>query len=980
MDGAPPSLEAMLAEIAAGRAADPLAPVTVICPTHLSALQMRRTLAGMTDFTAVRFETLPRLAELIGAGRLAAAGRRPMARPIGDHLAEHVAAGARPPLDPIRELPGFSRALRRLFARLRRAGLRGGEPLPAAVTDPHLAEVIRLYGLWREGIAAFYDEDDLLDAAADALEEDPGRAAELGAVHLVPPGPRSHAGDRLLGALGAARGGVVVAAEPGDPAEVRLVLAPDLASEAREAAREVLDALADGVAIHEVAILHGADAAYAEPLREALRAASVPVAAMPGTPLVRAPAGRGVLALLEVAQADLSRTSLIDALGIAPVRRELPGAGGERVRVRLGLWDRLSRAAGVTHGIARWREGIGALCDDRTAQIAAGARDGVDRSWLHDEIAEAIDLMGVVETLWRRLVELQPEQAAATFIARFRAIVTDYLDPDAAGTAEVTAEIERLGTVDAVGGTFSLASFGRALRVNLEAASIREGRFGEGVLVADHRAAAGLRFARVVACGAVEGLLPAGPGIDALVPDSAWEALRASHPFTEDAARRVARAREAARRALGAGASVVMSCPLYAGAGAREHYPSPLALAAARRHDGTVETATALRTHGAEDWLRRPASPLAAQLSGRPIDPWELGMRAAVRRAQTGAAAGPDPLARALEMLEARRGTALTEWDGNLAALAGRLAVPDPVSPTRLEAYGTCGFRFLMSTVLGLRVPEQPRDPETIDPLVRGSVVHGALESFFRQMHHEGRPRVGEAWGRSDAERLLALLDEGLAAARARGLGGLPVFARQQERALRDDLIAFLDADSDFRRATRAVPMEFERRIDETGPGGQRFVGYVDRIDRSDEGRVWIVDYKTGRPPEDEDAEGLGGGTRLQLPVYLLAAGDAIEATAVYWYITARGGFGQISYTANALAGERFARTIAAISSGVASGSFPPVPGEFNEHWSEFANCGRCDFTRVCSRARGDDFARKEAHPGTGPWRGVAAAAEAVGL
>ena len=69
MDGAPPSLDEMLAGVAAGRAADPLAPVTVICPSHLSALQLRRRLAELTAFAAVRFETLPRLAELIGADR-----------------------------------------------------------------------------------------------------------------------------------------------------------------------------------------------------------------------------------------------------------------------------------------------------------------------------------------------------------------------------------------------------------------------------------------------------------------------------------------------------------------------------------------------------------------------------------------------------------------------------------------------------------------------------------------------------------------------------------------------------------------------------------------------------------------------------------------------------------------------------------------------------------------------------------------------
>ena len=198
-----PDLDAMLRGIAEGRAADPLAPVTVVCPSHLAALQMRRRLAEMAPFAAVRFETLPRLAELIAAGDLAASGRRPLARPIGDHLAERVGAGAEPPLAPIRALPGFGRALRRLFDRLRRGGLVGGEPLPGGC-GPHLAEVARLYGLWRAEIAAFYDEDDLLDAAAAALAAAPGRAAELGRLYLVPPEPRSASGARLVAVLGAA--------------------------------------------------------------------------------------------------------------------------------------------------------------------------------------------------------------------------------------------------------------------------------------------------------------------------------------------------------------------------------------------------------------------------------------------------------------------------------------------------------------------------------------------------------------------------------------------------------------------------------------------------------------------------------------------------------------------------------------------------------------------------------------------------------
>lgn len=972
-------LEDLLAGISAGRRAAPLAPVTVVCPSHLAALQLRRRLAALGPFAAVRFETLPRLAELIGAGSLAAAGRAPLARPIGDHLAERVAAGARPPLESIRELPGFARALRRLFTRLRRAGLTGGEEPPAGLDSPHLTEVMRLYGLWRREIAGFYDEHDLMGAAARVVREDPARAAELGRLHLVPPGPRSADGRALVEALAEARGGIAVAAEPQADGEVRLVLAPDLPSEAREAAREVLVALGEGVALHEIAVLHGAERGYARPLREALACARVPVSAMPGLPLVDTPAGRGVLALLDVALGDLSRTALVDALGVAPMRREIPSARGERVPLRLGRWDRLSRAAGVTHGIDRWREGIRALREDREEQIARDTREGRDAGRRRAEVEEAGELLEVVETLWSRLRELLPERPAADFLARLRALLGDYLDPSAQGTAEVLAEVDRLGTVDAVGGTFTLAGFARALRVNLEAASVREGRFGDGVLVADHRMAAGLRFRRIVLCGAVEGLLPAGPGTDALVPDAAWEALRRHHPLVEDAALRAERAGEAAHRAVAAADVVVMTCPLYEGAGSREHYPSPLAVAAARRHDPGVRTATALRGHPAAPWLRRPPSPLAAHLLGPAVDPWEAGLRAAVARTQTGAAIpAPDPLERSLRMLAARAGSSLTEWDGNLSALAGDdwMGVPDPVSPTRLEHYGLCGFRFFMASLLGVRAPEEPGDLVTVDPLVRGNIVHRTLEAFFRERRGEGRPRVGEAWAPPDLDRALALLEAELTTARRRGLAGLPVFARQVERALRADLATFLVEDSAFRRATGAIPCEFERRIEVDGPGGQGFVGYIDRIDRTpDRSRVWIVDYKTGRVPKPDAATGpLGGGTRLQLPVYLLAAEGADEATALYWYITARGGFEQVAHPATAAHGERFADVLEAISSGVRAGAFPAVPGDFNDHYGEFDNCGRCDFTRICPRRRGDDFARKGGDPAAAPWSRVAAA------
>ena len=56
-------------------------------------------------------------------------------------------------------------------------------------------------------------------------------------------------------------------------------------------------------------------------------------------------------------------------------------------------------------------------------------------------------------------------------------------------------------------------------------------------------------------------------------------------------------------------------------------------------------------------------------------------------------------------------------------------------------------------------------------------------------------------------------------------------------------------------------------------------------------------------------------------------------------------------------------------------GSFPAVPGEFDEYYGEFDNCRHCDFTRICARARGVDFVRKEPDDGVRPWSGVGEAA-----
>jgi len=983
-----PALPEALAEIARSRKRDALAPVTVIVPSHVAAIELRRRLAAATGrFAAVRFETLPRLAELLAGGALAREGRSPLARPIGDYLAGQVALEAGAQLAAVRDLPGFARVLRDAFRRLRRGGFRRAEEIPIALGSGLLGEVVRLYGLFRQRCSRFYDDEDLLDAAALAASRGgSGFAAELGDIYVLPPGALTAGADRLLAALRRAAG----------PSRFRLldetvaqpshsfVLAPDPITEAREAVREVITALESGCGLHEVAVFYGADPSYRGLLALAFENAGVPCAAMPGRPLSETRAGRAVLTLAELPLADYSRTAVIDWLSLAPLRAEIPSDGGRAFAVP-AAWRRLAREAGITKGGARWQSGLQTLVRDREQELGREDLSDERREVIAREVATARDLAAAIAALVARLEPLRSPQPAKSFIAAFKGALDAYLEPGAPGLDAVLRQVDQLGTVDAVEGSFSLQSFVAALRANLDAAYLREGDLGSGILVADYRLAAGLSFKRAVLCGAYEGVFPAGAPHEPLVADAYWAQLRAKgRPFLEDAALRQQRSRAAAERVLAVAAeSLTWTAPLQAANAGREHYPSQLMLNAARTRDAALRSASDLRRAAARDWLRRPPSPLAAVLARPFVDASEVRLQAAVLHRSRGRDPGPEsPLYRPLLLLRARHGPRFSEYDGNLSALAGDALVPrGSVSPTSLELYAACGLRYFLNGILRLRPPEEPEDRDTFDPRDRGSLVHEVLEEFYRRQLEDGRPRPGEPWTANDRDLLLSMFEGRLEAWTSRGRAGLDVFAEHQRRRLRSDLVAFLDADSVFRAETGAVPVGLELRIPETQIAGLSLRGFVDRIDRTPDGRrAWVIDYKTGRADGYEkvgsDDDPLVGGTKLQLPVYLAAAADAEDVRALYWFVSAEGNFRQIEFPAVEPKLERFRATLAAVLDAVRAGIFPAVPGD--EGPAGFANCRYCDFDRLCSRRRDDEFVRKQEDPSLRPWFRVGEAALGV--
>ena len=440
------------------------------------------------------------------------------------------------------------------------------------------AEVLRLYDRFRQESARFYDEEDLLDEAAAVVREGWWRPDEFGLVMLVRPGAQSAGAADFLEAIREQAQEYTELEEPACEPERRFVLAPDPASEVREVVREVVSALEAGVRVDEIAVFHGADRAYRRLLREAFAAAQVPAVPLPGIPLLETRAGRAVLGLGLLLQNNFSRTSVMEFFSIAPLPSRLP-AEDRQVAALPAAWDRVSRQAGITKGADRWRRGLDAFMRDMEASSAHQAAEGNESRAKAEASAseQARDLRELMDGMIARLEQLIEPLPAAEFIRIFSEMAKEYLHPSAEALKDVLSEIAQLGTVGAVGGSFSLGTFTEALRANLEAAYLRPRSLGSGVAVTDYRAAGGLRFERVILCGAYEGSLPAGPGSDPLVDDATWAVLRRHHSYIEDLDLRVTRNQEAAARAVQAAGSgtVIWTAPRHEPGGTREYYPSP---------------------------------------------------------------------------------------------------------------------------------------------------------------------------------------------------------------------------------------------------------------------------------------------------------------------------------------------------------------------------------------------------------------------
>jgi ATP-dependent helicase/nuclease subunit B len=1016
------SLDWLTQCVAQAKAGGPLNPVTIVVSNYVLGRAVQRHLGRQLGIANVHVVRLADLAVSVLGGPANIPPLLNTALEMGAARSAVQSAG-----NGLRALghhyPLYQELLR-LFRELRRQQIE-----PTTITElPDVSEAaaatVASYMSFRELTAQHADPTDVRQLAGDALvDSSPSSSSlrEIGAiVAYLPPrldpadirlltalaarvdvriglasfGDAGGAGDaetrRMLDCLGAS----AAPAPPGSfaaTARVRILRAPDPAEEVREIVRRVVENLEHGVPLPRQAILYRHTDPYAVLVRETLDSAGLEWSALDGQPLSETLPGRALLAVLRIGQTDFAREAVLAWLSSMPERTD--GADSSE-------WDRLTRDANVVRGARQWQQRLEVYATERERYAAQcereGAIEGVDSA--RRVAARARTVAQSVLFLAEALTAPQLGGTWRTFVEWAEQLRIGFASANGRWPAQheraselVQSTLAELAEADRFPDQHPLrpADFVITLEAALAARSVPQGKLGVGVVLGPVQSATGFAFDRVYLIGLVEGTFPPSPAADPFVPDEAQDPL-------ERAARMRAADRRAFLSALTAadGGEVTFGVP--ESTGGRAAFPSRWLLESADTLVGGAPL-DALRfrrlaeathpwlriVHSNLDGLRRATAvtdlhdrrlqeAAAWRSSGQYLSNHALGLRTDL------------PVGAGLEFARLRRSDRFSVFDGNLAAMidSGRLrSFVDGIrelSPTSLEVWAACPYRFFLQSVLHVAATEDPEEQWTIDAAEKGSLVHDVLEQFFSELAADHRPRGGEAYTLADLARLERVAHDRLRTAEDTGDAGHPLIWESTRRELLADLRTFLDRDTEWRRSRGMDPMYFEQAFGEgkdwpsvdvpVAGGVIRLRGRMDRVDLSTDGRhAFVFDYKTGSASRYSTlVDPIEAGKRLQLAIYARAVkqalGDTVSTSAAYWFISSRGEFKHIPLLDDeATVGRRLDEGLGLIAQGITAGVFPAVPGSDDYLEDRTSNCEWCPYDAVCPASRDQDWQRKQA-------------------
>lgn len=1021
---------------------------------------VREFAAGRGAMLGVHRMTLNRLVGMLASAEIADAGLAPAdglaAEAVAARAVHRIApSGALQHFEPVLDRPGFSRALARTIAELRRNDISaeelrafgpGGDalgamleqfgaelsdaklidragmlklatraaketPPPRFVGLPTILLDVSLEGvLDREFVAAIAARSPSILATVPAGDEHSQAILEaaLGVQGNKSPESSDHEGGTSLERLQTNLFADTTPVERDLDESVAVTSAPGEMHECVEIARRIAAAARRGVPFDRIAVLLHEPARYAPYLQEALTRAGIPAYFARGTRRPE-PGGRALLALLACASENLSARRFAEYLSLAQVpdpdgaREDAPIPAGTAELIADALasdlevdvetpqtelegvdpvpvvegtvrapwrWEQLLVDAAVIGSPERWQKRLAGLRNELAAQRAEFGEDdaraaGVDR--------RIVDLGHLNDVAMPVLAMLSAAPNGGTWGAwlKFLRDLVGVAVRDREAVLAALTELEPMAPV----GPVNLDEVRLVLndRLGRLEAPRRTRRYG-AVFVASPVRARGLAFDVVIAPGLAERMFPRKLTEDPMLKDS--DRARLS-PELERNEHRVGAERLALRIAAGAARErALFSYPRVDLDQGRPRVPSFYALEILRAAEGRLPGFDELAHRASSDRATRDRATRlgwpAPENTADALDDAEFDLAVldkivdADPETTVGAAnyllGANEHLGRALRARARRWLKRWTPSDGlvdpepsAMAALERHQLAARPYSPTALQHYAACPYRFFLQAIHRIEPREEPVAIETIDPLTRGGLfaeVQYEILTALREI--EAMPIAPE--NLDDASELL---DEKLNEVAARWHDELsPAIERvwlDGIESIRADLREWLRRAAhdpehwrpewfelgfglhDRKQAdprSAAAPVEIA--------GGLKLRGSIDLVERDGSGRIRVTDHKTGRVRAAKDFV-IGGGKTLQ-PVFYALAAERVLAAPIFagrlYYCTAAGGYEERIVEIDEAARKSAREFIAIVNDALTTGFLPAAP--------DVRECDWCDYRRIC--------------------------------
>ena len=644
-------------------------------------------------------------------------------------------------------------------------------------------------------------------------------------------------------------------------------------------------------------------------------------------------------------------------------------AGALRVPAQ---WERLLVDAAVVGGAERWTERLAGLgAEFRLRLREAGDEDDGHRSYLERQIDRLETLQAFALPLIRFLDDLPERADWALWLERLGELATMALRrPET--VLEVLAELRPLAQVDEVG----LAEVERILaeRLRFSRNQPPKRRFGR-VFVGGVEEAAGRSFDLVFVPGLAEGVFPRRTGEDPLLLDERREALRQAGYRLTGNERRTWREQLLLRLAIGAASRrLVVSYPRVDLVQGRARVPSLYALDVLRGAEGRLPDL---------DELGRRAEAGGAAVVGWPapeepedaVDESEFDL--ALLRPYLGAGApvaqrrgrarflleSNEHLKRALEARGRRWRRPWFPVDGlvdaspeALEALVAQRIGARSYSPTALQHYAACPYRFFLQAVLRLYPRDELVQLEQLDPMTRGSIFHEIQFRLFGALKEADLLPVTADNLEAVFERLDDVLDSSERDYREQLAPPIERVWKAEFEGLRADLRGWLRQVADEGGQWMPIHAELSfglRRSGDRDPHScrepaevldiARLRGSIDLVEEDADGRLRVTDHKTGRAVHAGGGLVIGGGKVLQPVLYSLAAERVLEREVVsgrLFYCTQRGDYSTVSVPLDERSRGAARRLLQRVDEALESGFLPAAPAK--------DACRYCDYRRVC--------------------------------